>query len=270
MSAAGNLVNSFDKFDKSISKNNSLVCVGLDPQIEKLPKKFKKSPSSIFPFNKYIIDSTSEFTAAYKPNIAFYEAYGIEGLKQLKLTIDYIQKKYSKWPILLDAKRGDVPNTAKMYAKAIFMYWGVDAVTVYPNLGQNATEPFLEYKDKLTILLIKTSNSDSGTFQNLKIAGDPYYLKMAKVISTWKAKNFGLMVGATYPNELKELRKIFPTKLFLSPGIGAQAGDIKNAVRVGMDKNKKGIIFNASRSIIYSESPQKAAQSLRDEINSHR
>lgn len=270
MPAAGNLVNARTKFDKAITANNSLVCVGLDPEIEKFPKNFKKHTNSIYYFNREIIDSTNSFVAAYKPNIAFYERYGIDGLKQLKKTLEYIQIKYPQMPILLDAKRGDVPNTARMYAKAIYEYWQADAATVFPNLGQDSLEPFLQYKDKLTIILVKTSNPDSNTFQSLKIGKIPYFLKMAKIISTWKAKNFGIMVGATYPKELGALRNVFPNRLFLSPGIGAQGAETKHAVSSGMDKNKKGIIFNASRSIIYSKNPQEAVQSMRDEINKYR
>ncbi len=253
------------KLSKIVKKNNSLLCVGLDPDVEKISKNI-----SIFQFNKSIINATAGLVCAYKPNIAFYEAYGLEGLSQLKSTIDYLKSEYPNIPIILDAKRADIPNTAKMYAKAVFEYWRADAVTVYPHLGLDSVLPFLEYKDKLTILLIKTSNPDSAMFQNLQINGVPYYLKIASEIKKWKYNTIGIFVGATYPKELKEIRKIFPDKIFLSAGLGAQAGDIKKAVQSGIDQNNAGIMFNASRSIIYNQDPKKSAQSLRDEINKYR
>lgn len=253
------------KFSVVVKKNNSLLCVGLDPDVGKIPKNL-----SIFEFNKSIIDATSELVCAYKPNIAFYEAYGIDGLSQLRSTIDYLKCEHPDIPIILDAKRADIPNTARMYAKAVFEYWQADAVTVYPHLGLDSVLPFLEYKDKLTILLIKTSNADSGMFQNLQINGMPYYLKVAHEINKWKSNNIGIFVGATYPTELEEIRKIFPDKIFLSAGLGAQAGDIKKAVHSGIDKNGAGIMFNASRSIIYSQDPRKSAHNLQDDINKYR
>ena len=251
------------KLNKIIKNNNSLLCIGLDPDLEKIQ-------TSIFEFNKKIIDSTYDLACAYKPNIAFYEACGIDGLKQLKLTIEYVKKNYPQIPVILDAKRADVPNTAKKYAKAVFEYWKADAVTVYPNLGLDSVLPFLEYKDKLTIFIIKTSNPDSGTFQNLPIDKKPYYLKMAKIIKTWKYGNIGLFVGATYPKELKDIRNIFPDRVFLSAGFGTQNADIEKAVKAGIDKQKSGIMFNASRSILYAKNPRKEAINLRNIINKYR
>lgn len=252
------------KLANAIKKNNSLVCVGLDPDPEKI------KAGNIFDFNKRIIDQTSNLVCAYKPNIAFYEAYGIDGLQELKKIIVYLRKNYPQIPIVLDAKRADIQNTARMYAKSAYEYWDADAVTVYPHLGLDSIEPFLEYKEKLTILLFKTSNPDSPTFQNLKTENGEYYMAMAKKIATWKYKNFGIFVGATYPKELKALREIFPNHIFLSAGIGAQSAQIKAAVKAGIDKNGEGIMFNASRSIIYAQNPKQAAQKLKDEINKYR
>lgn len=258
-------MNATDKIRKSIQNKNSLLCVGLDPDPENLG-----GSKSQFEFNKKIIKETADFVCSFKPNIAFYEARGLGGLKDLKLTIEYLKKNYNDIPIILDAKRADIPNTSVMYAKAIYDGWGVDATTVYPHLGLDSLKPFFEYKDKLTILLVKTSNPDSEQFQNLKTAEGPYYLSMAKEIADWKFANFGIFVGATYPHELRELRAIFPDRIFLSAGIGAQKAENKKAVFAGIDKNKGGILFNASRSIIYAQDPQKAARNLRDEINSYR
>lgn len=265
MSARGSLVDFKTKLSKIVKKNNSLLCVGLDPEIEKIPKNL-----SIFKFNKSIIDATSNLVCAYKPNIAFYEAQGIDGLIQLKKTIEYLKNKFPEIPIILDCKRGDVPNTARMYAKSVYEYWQADAVTVYPHLGLDSVLPFLEYKSKLTILLIKTSNTDSGMFQNLKTKDGPYYLELAKTISRWNYENLGIFVGATYPKELEEIRKIFPDKIFLSAGLGAQDGDIKKAVQSGIDKNGQGIMYNSSRSIIYSKNPKEEARKLRNLINQFR
>ncbi len=253
------------KLQKAIAQNNSLLCVGLDPDPANL-----NGAKSQFEFNKKIIDQTSDFVCVYKPNIAFYEAEGLKGLEDLKKTIDYLKKNLPHIPIILDAKRADIPNTARMYAKSVFEYWGADAVTVYPNLGLDSVEPFLAYKDKLTILLLKTSNLGSGTFQDMKLGTTPYYEKMAQVIKKWQFDNIGIFVGATYPQQLKRLRDIFPDQIFLSAGMGAQSAEIAKAVRAGVDKNGEGIMYNASRSIIYSNNPRKSAQNLRDEINKYR
>lgn len=241
----------------AIKKNNSLLCVGLDPD----PGKFSKN-LSLLQFNKSIIDQTADLVCAYKPNIAFYEAEGLSALEELKNTISYLKKNYGSIPIVLDAKRADVPNTARMYAKSLYEFWQADATTVYPHLGLDSIKPFLDYEDRLTILIIKTSNPDSGKFQN--------YLKMAREVAKWKYKNIGIAVGATYPYQLKQLRTIFPSKIFLSAGIGAQSSEVKAAVQAGIDKNRAGIMFNASRSIIFSQNPRQAAQKLKDEINQYR
>lgn len=253
------------KLQNIITKNNSLVCVGLDPEEDKL-----HSGISQFQFNKNIIDLTHDLVCAYKPNIAFYEGAGIEGLQGLRDTINYLKKQYPEIPIVLDAKRADIGNTARMYAKSAFEVYDADAVTVYPHLGLDSIEPFLAYKDKLTILLFKTSNPDSGTFQNLEVDGIPYYLKVAQTVKSWDRENIGIFVGATYPEEMTKLRDIFQDSVFLSAGIGAQDADIEATVKAGIDKNGAGIMFNASRSIIFDENPKEAAQKLRDEINKYR
>ena len=255
-----------DKFKNIVSKNNSLLCVGLDPDVEKI--KNVKDP--IFTFNKQIIDKTFDLVCSYKPNIAFYEAYGIKGLLELKKTITYLQKYYKQIPIILDAKRADVGNTAKMYAKSVFDYWKSDAVTVYSYLGRDSLQPFFNYKNKLIIVLLKTSNPDSEMFQNIQVDGDPYYLKVAREIEKWDCSNLGIFAGATYPDDLRAIRKIFPNKVMLSAGFGAQGANIKHAVEAGVDGDGAGIMFNASRSIIYSRDPRKEAQNLKDEINKYR
>ena len=266
-----------EKLDAIVAKNNSLLCVGLDPDISKIPVHFRNDQDVFFQFNKAIIEATHDLVCTYKPNIAFYEAEGVEGLQQLKKTIEYIKSNHPNIPILLDAKRGDIGNTNSKYAKAIYEYWDVDATTVYPHLGLDSVKPFLEYKDKLTILLIKTSNPDAKTFQSLNTEGEPFYYKMAQVIAKWPYDNIGIMIGATYPEELAKVRSLFPNSIFLSPGIGAQAGDIGAAIKAGLDKQKKGIMFNASRSVIFAasgmdfaEKAREQAQKLKEKINQHR
>ncbi|MEX0616582.1 MAG: orotidine-5'-phosphate decarboxylase [Candidatus Woykebacteria bacterium] len=266
-----------EKLDKTVKRNDSLLCIGLDPEISKFPKSIQTKKDPIFQFNKAIVGATAPLVCVYKPNIAFYEAYGLEGLEQLKKTIEFLQKNYPQIPVILDAKRGDIGNTAKMYAKALFEYWNADAATVYPHLGLDSLKPFFEYKNKLTILLLKTSNPDSKMFQDMKVGNEPYYLKIAKKIKSWKYANFGLFVGATYPAELKKVRSLFPNRVFLTAGLGAQKGEVRDAVLAGLDKEKKGIMFNASRSILYAsqdvdfaKKASEEAKKLRDLINQYR
>ncbi len=268
-----------EKLDEATKKNNSLLCVGLDTELEKIPSYLKNEKDGIFIFNKAIIDKTFDLVCAYKPNIAFYEAYGLDGLSQLKKTIDYIHVQYTGIPVILDAKRADISNTAKMYAKAVFEYWDADAATIYPNLGLDATMPFLDYKDKCTILLIKTSNPDSGFFQNIVVGKEkkPYYLVMAEKILSWNIPNIGLFVGATYPEELGNVRKLFPNAPILTAGIGAQGAKTEAAVKAGVDASSKNLICNNSREIIYAGSGHDFAQKarekaieMRDRINDYR
>ncbi|MDP3940695.1 MAG: orotidine-5'-phosphate decarboxylase [bacterium] len=266
-----------DKLETIIAKNNSLLCVGLDPDLEKLPKHLLETKDPIFEFNKAIIDATHDLVCVYKPNIAFYEAEGIEGLQSLKKTIEYLQQTYPEIPLLLDAKRGDIGNTAAKYAKAAFEYWNADATTVYPHLGLDSLIPFFEYKDKMTIVLVKTSNKDSGMFQDLPVDGEPYYLRMAEKIKTWSYDNIGIFVGATYPKEMKGIRQLFPDHIFLSAGLGAQQAEIAAIVKAGINARGSGIMFNASRSILYASSGSDFADKARtktletrDAINQYR
>lgn len=265
------------KLEKIVRKNNSLLCVGLDPDLDKFPGYIAKKINPIFEFNKRIIDTTHDLVCVYKPNIAFYEAYGIDGLMQLKQTIEYLREEYSQIPIVLDSKRADIGNTARMYAKSVFEYWNADAVTVCPHLGKDTVLPFLEYKDKLTIVLLKTSNPDSGMFQNINVDGKPYYLYMAEIIKKWRFENLGVFVGATYPKEMRKIRNIFPDNIFLSAGLGAQSAEIEKAVKAGINKTKSGIMFNTSRSILYAgadkdfaQKARKEAKKTRDLINEYR
>lgn len=265
------------KLNNIINKNNSLLCIGLDTDFKKIPKSLQKRADPLFEFNKTIIEATNDLICSYKPNIAFYEAYGIEGLKSLKKTINYLKSNFKDIPIILDSKRGDIGNTSKMYAKAAFEYWGADAITIYPNLGLDSILPFLEYKDKLMILLIKTSNPDSKMFQDIKVNNEPYYLKMAKIVKAWNYSNIGLFVGATYPEELKSIRRLFPSSIILTAGIGAQKAILKKTVKAGVDKYGRSLICNNSREILYAsddehfaKASRKRALAIRNEINKYR
>ncbi len=264
----------FSEINEAAHKNHSLLCVGLDPDSTLMP-----SGMSILDFNKAIIDATADLVCAYKPNLAFYEAEGATGWDILKHTVNCIPKGI---PIIADAKRGDIGNTARAYAKAIFDQLGFDAVTINPYLGFDAVEPFLNYKDKGIFMLCRTSNKGAADFQSLNVNSSegkhPLYQAVANKAAEWnKNKNIGLVVGATYPDELKTLRLAHPKMPFLIPGIGAQGGDLKMAVSYGMDKCGGGIIINSSRQIIYAsrgkdfaEAARTAALKLRDEINLHR
>ena len=252
-----------DKLNKIIKKNNSLVCVGLDSDVE----------TDQFLFNKAVINSTFDLVCSYKLNIAFYEAIGLKGIKALKKTCDYLKSKFPEIPVIIDAKRGDIGNTNKGYAKFVFDYLKGDAITVNPYLGGEAIRPFLDYKDRRIIILCRTSNPGAGEFQDPKVKGAPLYKIVAKnVAKKWnKNKNCLLVVGATYPDELRRVRKITgPDMTFLVPGIGAQGGDLKATLEAGLNKKKSGLIINSSRGIIFAKNPRLEAKKLRDSINNFR
>lgn len=260
------------KLESAIQENNSLLCVGLDPDIEKLPQQFLKKENSIFEFNKWIIDQTADLVCCYKPQIAFYASAGIPGIKALSETIDYIHLKYPKIPVILDAKRGDVGSTAKQYAKEVFDVYSSDAATVSPLLGFDSLKPFLERKDKGIIILARTSNEGASDFQDLLVNSTPLYAEIAKKIVVWdKTYNNCLMVvGATWPEQLQKVREIAPEMFLLIPGIGAQGGDLEKTLKAGLTKGKSGLIISSSRGIIFAESPRQEAIKLKEEINKYR
>ena len=255
------------KLEKLQERNNSLLCVGLDPDSGKL-----ESGQNQFEFNKKIVDETADYVCCFKPQIAFYAAVGLIGLENLKKTIDYIKNRYPKIPVLLDAKRGDVGHTSEMYAKEVFDFYGADSVTVSPYYGFDSIEPFLKRKNKGVFVICRTSNPSATDFQDLMVGKDPLYLKVAAKIVEWSTKyqNTYLEIGATWPEEIGKLREIAPKMLFLIAGIGVQGGDLKATLENGLRYDKKGLIINSSRGIIYAQSPKKAAKNLRDEINRYR
>ncbi len=265
-------MNPIEKYNQRVDKVNSLVCVGLDSEISKLPDHFKEMEFPQFEFNKYVIDATHEFTAAYNPNIAFYEARGDQGIRELKMTMEYLQQNYPDILTICDAKRADIGSTNEGYVTAIFDWFGFDAITLHPYLGKEALQPFLKRADKGCIVLCRTSNSGAGELQDLKVEGKMLWQVVAeKVRDDWNTNNnCMLVVGATYPGEMADIRKISPSMTFLVPGIGAQGGDVEATVKAGIDANKKGIIISSSRGIIFAANPGEEAKKLRDEINQYR
>ncbi len=258
-------------------KNNSLLCVGLDPDPSRFPGHFTKSSAPIFQFNKAIIDATHDVVCAFKPQIAYFSAVSAEN--QLEQTIDYIKQQYPHIPIILDAKRGDIGSTAQQYAKEAFERYEADAVTVNPYLGYDAVQPFLAYPDKATILLCRTSNRGAAAMQDLKIAGEPLYQRVARLgYKSWdRDANCLLVVGGTAPAPMRAIRKLVGTMPFLVPGVGAQGGDIKALVQAGQPPAGTGLIISSSRAVLYaSKSPQFAeaartvAIDLRNQINTYR
>lgn len=241
-----------EKLDKIVAKNNSLVCVGLD--------------QGEWEFNQKIIEQTHDLVCAYKPNFAFYEALGIRGWENLKKTAEYLRTFYPGVVTIADAKRADIGSTNAGYVKAIFEDLKFDAVTVNPYFGREALQPFLDRKDKGIIILCRTSNPGSGEFQDL------IWEKVARnVAGEWNQNNNCLLVvGATYPEELKKVREIVGDMTLLVPGIGAQGGDVAKTVKAGLNSKKAGMIINSSRGIIFAQNPRLEAQKLRDEINKYR
>ncbi len=234
-----------------IHQKKSFLCVGLDTDPDKIPKHLLRAENPIFAFNKAIIDATHEFCVAYKPNIAFYEASGLEGWKALEKTINYLNGKYPEIFTIADAKRGDIGNTSRKYAKAFFEELAFDAITVAPYMGKDSVEPFLEFKDKHTILLALTSNEGAYDFQTKKLGKRELYKEVLETSRTYaNSENLMYVVGATKAEYLTDIRKIIPDSFLLVPGIGAQGGSLKDVCHYGMNKNI-GLLINSSRGIIY-------------------
>ena len=247
-----------------IHKKKSFLCVGLDVDLNKIPKHLLKKEDPIFEFNKAIIDATHKYCVAYKPNTAFYEAYGIKGWKALEKTIAYLNTNYSDIFTIADAKRGDIGNTSTMYAKAFFEDLGFDAVTIPPYMGKDSVEPFLAFKDKHSILLALTSNEGAFDFQTKLIDGKELYKQVIETSKTYKnADNLMYVVGATKATFLKEIRRMVPENFLLVPGVGAQGGSLKEVCKYGMNASV-GLLVNSSRGIIYVSSDESFAKAARE------
>lgn len=260
-------MNAIDKFNQRADAAQSLVCVGLDSDIKRLPEACRTASLPQFVFNRSIIEQTHAYTAAYKLNIAFYEAQGEDGWRAARQTVRYLRDNHPDIVTICDAKRGDIGSTSDAYARAIFDELGFDAVTLSPYLGREALMPFITRGDKGCIILCRTSNPGAGEFQDLIVDGKPLYLHVAERVSReWKG-NCMLVVGATYPDEMRQIRAVVGDMTFLVPGIGEQGGDIDTTVRAGMNRHRKGVIINSSRAIIFAADPAGAARDLRDAIN---
>jgi len=258
-------------------KNNSLVCVGLDTDPDRIPEHLRDKELPVFEFNKAIVDATADLVCAFKPQIAYYAASGSE--RELVMTIEYIHEKYPDIAVILDAKRGDIGSTASKYAIEVFDRYKADAVTINPYMGGDTLKPFLERKDKGVVILCRTSNPGARDIQDLVVDGKKLYRIVAeKAANEWNYNgNLLLVVGATYPLELKEIRSIVGDIPLLVPGIGAQGGDVEQSVTSGRDSRGTGMIINSSRGIIYAdngpgfaEAARRAAMELRDEVNKYR
>ena len=237
---------------EQIHLKKSFLCIGLDVDLEKIPPHLLNQEDPIFAFNKAIIDATHHLCVAYKPNTAFYEAYGIKGWKSLEKTIKYINEKHPEIFTIADAKRGDIGNTSSMYAKAFFEDLAFDSVTVAPYMGKDSVEPFLAFKNKHTILLALTSNQGAFDFQTKSVDGKELYKQVLETSKSWKnAENLLYVVGATKAEYFKEIRKIVPTSFLLVPGVGAQGGSLQEVCKYGMT-DAIGLLINSSRGIIYA------------------
>ena len=237
---------------EQIKFKKSYLCVGIDPDLDKIPEHIRNQKNSIYTFSKSIIDSTAKFAVAFKFNIAFFEAYGIDGLVSLERLIKYVNKQYPDIFTIADAKRGDIGNSSNRYAKAFFENFGFDSITVSPYMGRDSIEPFLSFKDRHTIILALTSNSGAEDFQFISSEGKKVYEHVIVESKKWNGnENIMYVVGATKASYIEEIRKLTPDTFLLIPGVGSQGGSLKEVSLFGMNKNI-GILVNSSRSIIYA------------------
>ncbi|MDA0175961.1 Orotidine 5'-phosphate decarboxylase [Mesoflavibacter sp. HG96] len=243
-----------------IKKKKSFLCVGLDVDLNKIPQHLLQTEDPIFEFNKAIIDATHHLCVAYKPNIAFFEAYGLKGWQALEKTINYLNQNHPEIFTIADAKRGDIGNTSTMYAKAFFEDLAFDSVTIAPYMGKDSVEPFLAFKDKHTILLALTSNQGAFDFQTKLVEGKELYKQVLETSKTYtNSENLMYVVGATKAEYLSEIRQIIPDSFLLVPGVGAQGGNLQDVCKYGMTKDV-GLLINSSRGIIYASNQEDFAQ----------
>ena len=272
-------MNFIDKLSAAWTANNSLLCVGLDPDLAKLPAELRDLPDGITTFCTRIIDATADLACAFKPQIAYFAALGAE--KQLEDICRYVRENYPHIPLILDAKRGDIGATATQYAREAFERYGADAVTVNPYMGEDSLAPYLAWKDRGVIILCRTSNPGGSDLQFLNTDGEPLYQRVARLVAEKWNKNgqCALVVGATFPEELAQVRAIVGDMPLLVPGIGAQGGDIAATVGAGQTASGMGMMISSSRAIIYAtpqdgedwaDAARRVAIETRDAINQHR
>jgi len=258
----------YQKLFGEIKKKKSFLCVGLDTDIAKIPEHLKTSNDPVYAFNKAIVDATAQYAVAYKPNIAFYECYGIAGWQSLEKTVTYIKSTYPEIFVIADAKRGDIGNTSKMYAKAFFENLPFDSVTVAPYMGEDSVTPFFSFENKWVILLALTSNKGAFDLQFTEDSqGEALFEKVLKTSKSWGNKeNMMYVVGATNANMLKKIREIIPDHFLLVPGVGAQGGSLEEVVKYGMNSHC-GLLVNSSRGIIYADKSQNFDKQASTEAN---
>ena len=272
-------MNFIDKLSAAWTANNSLLCVGLDPDLAKLPAELRDAPDGITTFCTRIIDATADLACAFKPQIAYFGALGAE--QQLEDICRYLREHYPHIPLILDAKRGDIGATATQYAREAFERYGADAVTVNPYMGEDSLDPYLAWQDRGVIILCRTSNPGGSDLQFLNTDGEPLYQRVARLVANKWNKNgqCALVVGATFPEELAQVRAIVGDMPLLVPGIGAQGGDIAATVGAGQTANGMGMMISSSRAIIYAQpqagedyadAARRVAIETRDAINAHR
>ncbi len=270
-------MNFMQKLEQAWSSSDSLLCVGLDPNWQKIPDHLKTLPEPVFEFCKAIVDATHDLVCAFKPQIAYFA--GMQAEDQLEKTLNYIRETYPHIPIILDSKRGDIGATAEMYAAEAFDRFKVDAVTVNPYMGQDSAQPFLDRADKGVVILCRTSNPGAGDIQDLEVDGEPIYQRVATMVNRhWNSNhNCCIVVGATWPEQMATLRELTGDMPFLVPGVGAQGGDVESLVKAGRTADGRGLIINSSRAIIYAGDDEnfaiaarRVALETRDLINQHR
>ena len=250
---------------QQIKHKKSFLCIGLDVDLTKIPHHLLELEDPIFEFNKAIIDATHDLCVSYKPNMAFYEAYGLKGWQSLEKTITYINEKYPEIFTIADAKRGDIGNTSTMYAKAFLEDLNFDSVTVAPYMGKDSVEPFLAFENKHTILLALTSNDGAFDFQTKNVDGEELYKVVIETSKRWKnSQNLMYVIGATKADYFTEIRKLVPDSFLLVPGVGAQGGSLQEVCKYGMN-DIIGLLINSSRAIIYASSGEDFAQKAREE-----
>ncbi len=257
-----------DQLIAQIREKKTFLCVGLDTDLDKIPEHLLKEEDPIFAFNKAIIDATHQFCVAYKPNIAFYEAYGLKGWKALERTMEYLNTEYPEVFTIADAKRGDIGNTSTRYAKAFFETLNFDSITIAPYMGKDSVEPFLAFKDKHTILLALTSNQGAFDFQTKQVNGQELYKEVLATSKNYKnAENLMYVVGATKASYLSEVRQIVPESFLLVPGVGAQGGNLQEVCKYGITKDI-GLLVNSSRGILYASQGLDFAKMAGDKAKS--
>ncbi len=268
------------KLEARMDASSSLLCVGLDPELARLPERFRREPHPFLTFCRWIIEQTAAFACAFKPNTAFFEAHGARGWEELQMVFAHLRASCPDHLTICDSKRGDIGSTNRGYVQAVFGdidgasedALHADAITLHPYLGREALAPFLERADKLSIILCRTSNPGAGELQDLLAAGKPLWQHVAERVSgEWNThNNCMLVIGATYPDEMRRIRALAPAMSFLVPGIGAQGGDLEATVWAGLRADGKGLVLSSSRAILYADDPASEARQTRDAINSAR